>query len=296
MPSLSLFAPDVALEPRRSPEVPPADRLLRESRAGVALLLVLAVANGLFLYLLPGRAAFDYAWSIKPSASAAFLGAGYLAGTVATALVVFGAVQWRSLRILPLPLIVLSFTLLAATLIHADRFRWGYPPTWVWTAVYATIPFIVVLLWRRQEGKADPKPAADPRLRTLRILSAALGAVLLGVGIALYVAPVAMGDAWPWQLTPLLSRALGPWYLLVGTALATAAVSLRRLHEVPIGYATLLTWTALLMLLPVLHSGDMAGRSGAMALYLTVHALLLALAAYALWLTVPRMRQENQRL
>jgi hypothetical protein len=51
-------------------------------------------------------------------------GAGFLAGCVATALVVFRARSWRSLRILPLPLGVLATTLLGATLIHRDRFLW----------------------------------------------------------------------------------------------------------------------------------------------------------------------------
>ena len=63
---------------------------------------------------------------IATPVNAAFLGAGYLAGTVATALVVFATRSWRSLRVLPLPLVVLSVGLLAATLLHADKFRWDY--------------------------------------------------------------------------------------------------------------------------------------------------------------------------
>src|SRR3954452_11027489 len=173
MPSLPLIAPVAALDgSRRSPSPATSDRLLPVSRAGVALLFALAVANGLFLYLAPARAATDYAWSIKPSTSAALLGAGYLAGTLATALVMWGTSRWRSLRILPLPLVVLSVTLLAATLIHADRFRWNYPPTWVWAPVYAIVPPVVAVLWVRQERQEPDRPAADPRLRRLRLLSA----------------------------------------------------------------------------------------------------------------------------
>src|SRR5690242_7592402 len=110
--------------------------LLRRTRAGVAVLLVLAVANGLFLYGFPGLADTEYAWSIKPAASAAFLGAGYIAGAVATALTVFAARRWRSVQPLGAALSVLSVLLIAATVIHAGKFRWLYPPTWVWTAVY----------------------------------------------------------------------------------------------------------------------------------------------------------------
>ena len=271
--------------------------LLGLTRLGVVGLLALAVVNGLFLYLVPGRAEFDYAWSIKPPINAAFFGAGYLAGTVATALVVFRARSWRSLRILPLPLAVLSVTLLAATAIHEDRFFWDYAPTWIWTAVYVTVPLLVLGFWLVQERAAGPAPTADPRLDALRARSAVLGAVLSAGGLALFAAPVAMADVWPWPLTPLLARVVAGWYLLTGCALVVAAVSLRRCHEVPIPYATLLTWSALLLALPALHAGDLAdGRTAALVIWLVVQVALLALAASALARILPVLRAREERL
>ena len=206
---------------------PPVERggLQSVSRAGVVLLLVLAVANGAFLYLVPARAAGEYAWAINPPICAAFLGAGYLAGTVATALVVFGTRWWRSLRVLPPALAVLSVTLLAATLIHSDRFRWDYAPTWIWVAVYAGVPFALAYLWWEQERAALPEPPADPRLSGVRTASAMLGGLALAVGALLFVLPAAGADLWPWPLTPLLARATGAWYLMVGTALLACAVA-----------------------------------------------------------------------
>ena len=62
-------------------------RVLSLTRAGIWVLLVLAAANGLFLYFVPAQAETDYAWSIKPPVNAAFIGAGFLAGTLATGLV-----------------------------------------------------------------------------------------------------------------------------------------------------------------------------------------------------------------
>jgi len=270
--------------------------LLPLARASVVGLLVLAIANGGFLYLAPSRAETDYAWSISPPINAAFLGAGYLAGTVATALVVFVARWWRSLRVLPLPLAALSLSLLAATAIHADRFRWDFAPTWLWTAVYVTVPVLVVLVWRLQEQAAPSGAPADPRLRLLRGWSGALGLVMLVGALALFAAPDAGADVWPWPLTPLLGRAVASWYLLIGTSLVTAAVSLRRGHEVVIPYATLLAWTVLLLLLPALHADDLAGRSVALTIWLAGHAVLLGLALYAVWLGVALMRGTRQRL
>lgn len=75
-------------------------RVLTETRAGDVLLLVLALANGLFLYVAPGLAEEHYAWPLAPPTSAAFLGAGYLAGVVATGLVLAVAQTWREFRML----------------------------------------------------------------------------------------------------------------------------------------------------------------------------------------------------
>ena len=41
-------------------------RVLGLTRAGIWVLLVLAAANGLWLYFLPEQAETHYAWSIKP--------------------------------------------------------------------------------------------------------------------------------------------------------------------------------------------------------------------------------------
>jgi hypothetical protein len=58
-----------------------------------------------------------------------------------------------------------------------------------------------------------------------------LGSVLAAGGVALFVAPVALGELWPWPITPLLARVVAGWYLLFGSGLLTAAVSVRRYFE-----------------------------------------------------------------
>jgi hypothetical protein len=266
--------------------------LLASSRFGVVVLLLLAVANGIFLYLLPGLAEAHYAWAIKPPISAAFLGAGYVAGTVATALVVFATRSWRSLRILPLALVVLSVGLLAATIVHADRFRWDYPLTWVWTVVYAGVPFVVAVLWYRQERRAPRAPAAHPGLRTLRVASAVIGVIVGAGAVALYAAPETVGELWPWELTPLLGRCIASWYALIATSLLVSAWSLRRPIEAVIPYATLLSWSVLLLALPLLH--DAGGPN--LAIWLGLQVVLAALAVYALARAIPLARAAGERL
>jgi hypothetical protein len=174
---------------------------------------------------------------------------------------------------------VLASSLLAATIIHEDRFKWDYPLTWVWALVYAGVPLVVA----RQRCVADAAPAADPRLRPIRVLSAIVGVPLLAGAIALFVAPVELGQHWPWPLTPLLGRAVAAWYALFGTMLLSCSVGLRRPAEALIPYATLGSWCVLLLLLPVLHPDDVSGAG----LWIALMVALLALALYGLRIAVP---------
>jgi hypothetical protein len=252
-------------------------RVLPLTRSGIWVLLVLAALNGLFLYLLPARAETDYAWSIKPSVNAAFIGAGFLAGTLATALAL-AAKRWRSFSNLPIALWVLASSLFLATLIHNDRFKFDYAPTWVWTFVYAAVPFAIPYLVYKQRQNADPEPEASPKLRILRVASAIIGAGVLLGALALYLAPADLGRHWLWALTPLLARATASWYALFGTMLLSCAIGMRRPVDALIPYATLGSWSVLLALLPVLYSEQVSGGG----LWYLLMAALLALSAYGL--------------
>jgi hypothetical protein len=256
----------------------PSGGMQRSTRAGVGVLLGLAVLNAAFLYFLPARAATGYAWAIRPPISAAFLGAGYLAGVVATALAVLVARRWRSIQPLAVALVTLSVGLLAATLLHTDRFRWGYPPTWAWTAVYALAPVGVVILARRQRANTIRPAVADSRLRLLRGLSLAFGAAMLAGAIALFAFPADLGRHWPWPLTTLLAQAIAAWIAMIAAALLWCAYDLRRTHEALIPYATLGAWSLALLALPALHADELTRTGAPLLIYLGALIALTALA------------------
>ncbi len=257
----------------------PTGGLHRSTRVAVGVLLALAVLNAAFLYFMPARAATGYAWAIRPPISAAFLGAGYLAGVVATALAVLAARRWRSIQPLAVALVTLSVGLLAATLLHTDRFRWGYPPTWVWTGVYALAPIGVAILARRQRAITTRPAIADPRLRLLRLLSLACGAAMLAGAIALFAFPGDLRRHWPWPLTPLLAQAVAAWIAMIAAALLWSAYDLRRTHEALIPYATLGAWCLALLALPALHAGEITRTGAPLLIYLGALIALVALAA-----------------
>ena len=248
------------------------------TRAGVGVLLILAVLNAGFLYFLPARAATSYAWAIRPPVAAAFFGGGYLAGVVATALTVFAARRWRSIQPLAIALVTLSIGLLAATLLHTARFRWGYPPTWIWTGVYALAPVGVTILGRRQRAITVRPAEADPRLRLLRILSLVFGAALLAGAIAQFAMPADLGRDWPWPLTTLVAQAIAAWCAMIAAALLWCAYDLRRPHEAFIPYVTLGAWCLALLALPVLHAGDLTRTGAPLLIYVAALTALLALA------------------
>ena len=174
-------------------------RVLGLTRIGVWVLLVLAAANGLFLYFLPGRAETDYAWSIKPPVNAAFIGAGFLAARSRPGWCCSKATRWRTFSLLPPALWVLATSLFVATMIHHDRFKWDYPPTWVWTFVYGVVPLAIPLLVYRQRAGRGAARRRRTRGCTVRVRHGVFGVGMLIGAIALYVAPVDLGEDWPWR-------------------------------------------------------------------------------------------------
>jgi hypothetical protein len=270
--------PPVMSAPAHFPATGRPGQILPTTRIAVGGLLFLAILNAAFLYGLPGDAGADYAWAIHPPIAAGFLGAGYLAGVLATALVVFAADRWRSAQPLAVALVTLSLGLLAATLLHTDRFRWDYAPTWAWTGVYALAPIGVVVLALRQRAITMRPMLADPRLTPLRVLSLAFGLGLGLYAVALFAFPTALGGDWPWPQTPLLAQADAAWIAMIAAALLWCAHDLRRGAEAFIPYATLGAWCLALLALPALHAGDLTDTGAPLLTYLGVLLALLALA------------------
>ena len=268
------------------------DALLPLVRASVWALLILAAANGAYLFFFPSQAEAHYAWPILPPATAAFMGAGYLAGLLAAGLTILWARYWRSVYPLVPAFIALSVLLLAATLAHADRFRWDYPPTWIWTGVYAAIPVAAALLWRMQSRANRDAPVADPGTRSLRPPLLIAGAAVTLLGVVLFVADDGFLAHWPWMLTDLTSRVLGGWYVLSGVLLLVVGAGLRRWHEVVIPLATVGAWTALILLLPALYD-ELDTGDAAFAAWFGLHAALLALCVYALVRSLRAIREPG---
>ncbi|HKP59905.1 MAG TPA: hypothetical protein VJV78_24440 [Polyangiales bacterium] len=259
------------------------------------ILLILAAANGGFLYLVPGRAEQGYAWAIKPSINAAFMGAGYLAGLLAAVLGIYCARRWRSVRALVWPFLGLGVVMSLATVMHQDRFRWSYALTWVWTIVYLGIPPVAYYLWCREERTPREPVDEDLSLNSMRMLACVLGSLLVTLACMLFFAPKLAAAIWPWPITPLIARVFAGWHVLMGGILLWVAFGARRFHELPIPFLTVSSWSLLLCALPVFHYASLT-RAGSTALWLVLQLTLFLFSGSVALRALRAMRCNGQAL
>lgn len=201
---------------------------MRRLLAAAAILVLLA---GVQLFVFPTRTEEYFAWTIASPMTAVFLGAAYWSACV---LEVFGAQArtWSNARIAVPTVLVFTTLTLVATLLHLDLFHFGpdHPAatrgvTWAWLAIYTLVPgaMLVVLVRQRRVGAADP-PRTARLPGWVKGTLAALVLVFGVVGSGLFLAPELTGSWWPWQLTPLTSRAVGAWLISLGVGAAHSLI------------------------------------------------------------------------
>jgi MFS family permease len=210
-------------------------RILYAAGAGLAL------GAAFMTYVLSSRTGDWFSWPIQPELTAAFLGSCYLAAVTLLALSA-RATRWVDGRIAAAPVMVISLLLLAATLIHWDRFSHDHLVFWLWLAAYVLVPPALAVLVARQlrEPGEDPPPER-PLPGWARAGLAFQAAVLLVAGAILFFAPGAAQDFWPWALSDLTSQAVGAFVLGFGVA-AVAGLrenDMERLRGPALSYAVL---------------------------------------------------------
>jgi hypothetical protein len=171
------------------------------------------------------------AWTIDSAITAAFIGGAYWAGFVLTFVSGLERV-WAYARV-AIPAVTL-FTVcgLLSTLLHDDRFHTDsgravtQAVTWLWLVPYfAGLAFLllVIVLQLRAPGGDPPRVARLPGW--LRAVLAVQALALVGVGLALFIAPLDVAtDIWPWKLTPLTGRVVGAWLMALGVGAAQVIV------------------------------------------------------------------------
>lgn len=130
---------------------------------------------------------------------------------------------WARARIAVPAVFTFTTLTLIATLLHLDRFHFNSPNSiaqaaaYLWLAIYLIVPIGMLALLATQLRVPGSDPSRNLPLPTWMVIVLGLqGAVMVGTGVALFVAPQLVATIWPWKLTPLTGRAIGAWLIGVG--------------------------------------------------------------------------------
>lgn len=181
----------------------------------IAIVPFLVIA-AVLLFAVPERTGELFAWPISPPLSAYLLASAYVGGVWFFGRVVT-AQRWHHVRHGFVAVAVFAGSLLAATLLHLDKFSHNLSFV-VWLALYATTPFIVAGLWFAQRRVDDGAPD-DPDLEIpvgVRAGLVAVGLSALTFGVVLWVTAATATTWWAWDLTPLTARVTGAVLSLTG--------------------------------------------------------------------------------
>ena len=258
----------------------------------VPMRYILLLASGLVfvagfqLFVLTEHTDRFFAWEIGFPLSAAFLGAGYWAACLLELLSARER-EWANAR--PAVPAVWLFTVLTAvaTIVHFDVFDVANPFAWAWIGIYVTVPIalgLILVVQRRTPGIDPPRRRRLPTW--LRGTLAPLAVVLVSVGSGLFLVPNVFADLWPWDLTPLLSRAVGAW--LIGAGILTVQIvwedDWRRSR---ISFLTLSAW-GLLLLVAIGRYREALTWDGHFGAFLVVLVSIVAVGLYGVyvgWIT-----------
>jgi hypothetical protein len=255
-------------------------RLIPPLRATFAAFAALALMAGFLLLPLAEHTDRWFSWTIQPPLTAAWLGAAYWAAFV---LLAWTARQgtWPAARAALPPVFTIAVLLLAATLLHLEKFDLDSLFGWFWLVVYCLVPpALAVLVWQQVRSGGAEAGVSGPELPGgLRLALGLQAIVLVALGVALFAAPAEADSLWPWALTPLTARAVGAFLIGFGLAAADAGAQgdAATFTGAAYAYAAL---GAFDLLVVALHSGDLAGDPARTVPYLAFAAGVVAVAVY----------------
>lgn len=191
----------------------------RLTRIYLALIGAVGLAAGVVLLAAPGATADYFAWPIAPPQTAVFMGAGYLGTGVTLTGGLLLARTWSQVRLIIPPIVLFALAMVAATVLHADRFRWDRAVAWVWIGLYIFVVAGAGTVQLAERRRSAPNALPSPLTRAERGVVLAAGIVTASWALPLFVVPGLASIIWPWQLTPLTGRVVAGW-IAVGAAIA----------------------------------------------------------------------------
>ncbi len=140
-----------------------------------------------------------------PPMHARFLGAMYLSAFVLL-LGGFLSRRWDRIGVVPVTTAIWTGGIFAVSLIHNDLFDFSTPQTWIWFVAYGVYPLIALWIVWVHRGHLTGAAGGVTVSPGVRIYLTAQGVILLVLAAALFVAPDAMVQRWPWAITDSLAQ------------------------------------------------------------------------------------------
>jgi hypothetical protein len=225
----------------------PPKKLSKGMRLILLAASILVLSAGVDLTFFTEQTATFFAWTIQIPITAAFLGAGYLASF----LLEFLACRektWDRARVAVPSVLIFTILTLITTILHLDKFHLNSPvfsameAAYLWLAIYIAVPIaLLTLLIIQIRLKGSTPTRKEPIHTTMRLVLVAQGIIMLVTGMILFLSPSTASSFWPWELTPLTSRAIGAW--LLGIAVIALHMTWENDHQrnriAYLSYATL---------------------------------------------------------
>jgi hypothetical protein len=195
------------------------DRILPFTRVVAAIVTAILVTAWVVLFLWPEQTDRRFAWTVAPTMTPMLMGAGYGSAAVFWARVTAGR-RWHTVGLGFLATTLFTWMLLAATLLHWDKFHHGTGAFRLWLWVYLVTPVAVpaVWAWNRRRDPGVPDASDPPFPKPLVATLYASGVVMLAIAAWLFVFPSSAIEVWPWSLTPLTARTVAAFVALPGVA------------------------------------------------------------------------------
>jgi hypothetical protein len=246
---------------------------------------------GVPLVFLTTQTADYFAWTIAVPFTAAFLGANYFASAL-LAILASRETVWAYGRISISVALVFAPVLTAATFIHLDQFHLDSVFGWIWVIAYGIYcPMLAYFFLRQVRLPGGDPPRSAPLPGWMRAILWAHAALLIPLGIVLFIAPSTVADVWPWPLTPLTGRAISAWLLAFGVLAAHQLWEndLERIRVAPLGYIAV---GVLQTMVIVRYPDDLEWGEAGVWVYLALVASTFVLGAFG-YLALRRSRRER---
>ncbi len=210
----------------------------------------------LILYFLPDATGERFAWLIRPHMTSLYMGAGYLGGSWLFIHTAFGK-RWHRVQAGFPAVTFFTWAMLAATLLHWDRFSHGRLGFTLWLILYIITPVLVPALWLSNRGTDPGRPEEDDQMIPgwMSLILRLIGAAALVFAFLGLVSPSIAIKVWPWTLTPLTARVMSGWIGLLGVGSLVISAE-KRWSGWRVPMQSIFIWHVLVLVAAVLNRGD----------------------------------------